>query len=86
MCSAEDQRFRTTSLHLASYLLARDLELLGREPVEDRPGTYVFVFRDRADRLEAANAFLTGKGGPVDVHLFLEAQRRLKNLVHESPP
>lgn len=81
-----DRVFKTTSLHLAAYLLARGLDLLGIEPAEERPGMYAFVFRDREDRPETVNAFLTGKGGLVDVHQFLEAQRRLRNLVHEPLP
>ena len=79
-----DTIFQTSSLNLASYLLVNSFELLGKEPDLIDIRRVLFVFQDRQDRESLATSFLTGHGGNVNVHRFLEAQKQLKNLLKET--
>jgi len=82
--SYSNNKFRTPSINLAAFLLAQDYELLGKEINPNEIRRVVFVLRDKPDRARLCNYFLTGRGGQVDIHRLLDAQKRLKNLVHET--
>lgn len=81
---ANEQLYRTSSLHLASFLLSQGRKLLRIEPVDGEPARFAFVFERTAAVEALALAFLAGHPKQVDIHSFLEAQKRLKNLVHEQ--
>ncbi len=78
-----DNTFRTLSINLAAYLLAQDFELLYKEPDIENPRRFFFVFRNRKNSKKLSTAFLTGRGGTVDVHKLLEAQKQLKQLLFD---
>ena len=76
--------FKTTSLNLATYLLVKNFDLLGKENVEGKIKRYAFVFHKNDQCQKIATNFITGRGGTVDVHRFLDAQKRLKTLLFEQ--
>ena len=75
---------KSTSINLCAFLDTNGCELLGKEPADDGIGRYTFVFRDSPHCQKLVTDFLTGRGGMVDVHQFLEAQKRLKALLFEQ--
>ncbi len=74
--------FKTASINLAAYLLVHGLELVGKEALPEDGGRFVFILTDKRVRESLCKRFFLVRGGKVDVHKFLEAQKVLKNLLY----
>lgn len=65
-------------------MITKGFTLLGKQTAFESNNKVSFVFEKRPGLEEAAEKFLSGRGGKVEVNSLLEAQKRLKNLLFEN--
>lgn len=76
--------FKTTSLNLSAYLIVQGFKLIGKTKDPENYKKVIFLFQNNQKIETAANNYLTGRGGKVDVDILFAAQKKLKNLLYED--
>lgn len=82
----DDRYYKTSSFYLASFLFAKDLELVGIKDTSN-PRKKEFVFRDSPERERLLQCYnFAPENSPevkIDVRKFVFAIKTLKDKIHQ---
>lgn len=76
-----DQKFNTTSMYLAAYLLASGLPVSNANALSI--GKYTFSFSDNTRASQLAEQFLLGANHNVNARRFVEEIKHIKALMYD---
>jgi hypothetical protein len=81
----KNEKYVTSDLYLACFLLSKNYELSGIEPIIDKPQkmNFVFIIKKSNKINDLINTFYNGKG-LVSAKKYVHSIKDLKSLLYKS--